>query len=138
MKAVLVHATIFFALISCGVLFAEKGVLIEKQAMELKTLDGTRILLYEDSTWQFKDPKHQEIEKDFTVPLGGPHRSHFQRPKVGVCRQGNRLRNRYSCVRFSRFKRPFGKHGPQHRHKRGPETGPSGSYGKNQDRAEKV
>jgi hypothetical protein len=71
MKAVLVHAIIFFTLISCGVLFAEKGVLIEKQAMELKTLDGTRILLYEDSTWQFKDPKHQEIEKDFTVPLGG-------------------------------------------------------------------
>ena len=71
MKALFLNATILFAFFSCSALFAEKGVLVEKQAMELKTLDGTRILLYEDSTWQFKDPKHQEIEKDFTVPIGG-------------------------------------------------------------------
>jgi hypothetical protein len=52
-------------------LFAEKGVLSETQSMELKTPDGTYILLNADSTWQFKDGKHGDIEKDFTVPIGG-------------------------------------------------------------------
>lgn len=52
-------------------LYAEKGVLTETQAMELKTPGGMTILLNPDSTWQFKDGKHTEIEKDFTVPVGG-------------------------------------------------------------------
>jgi hypothetical protein len=52
-------------------LFAEKGVLVENQAMELTTPDGTIILLEQDSTWHFKDPNKKEIERDFTVPLSG-------------------------------------------------------------------
>jgi hypothetical protein len=71
MKAFLFNATIFFILFSSSALFAEKGVLTETQAMELKTPDGVRILLNPDSTWQFKDGKHADIEKDFTVPIGG-------------------------------------------------------------------
>jgi hypothetical protein len=51
--------------------FAAKGVLVEQQAMELKTPEGMTILLNPDSSWQFKDGKPATIEQDFTVPVGG-------------------------------------------------------------------
>jgi len=71
MKFKLFHAAIVLIIWAGMAVFAEKGVLTETQAMELKTPNGMTILLNPDSSWQFKDGKHTEIEKDFTVPVGG-------------------------------------------------------------------
>jgi hypothetical protein len=71
MKLGILKFSILFLIFSTLSIFATKGILTEVQSMELKTPDGLIILLNPDSTWEFKDGIQKEIERDFTVPVGG-------------------------------------------------------------------